>query len=725
MASAEDYAAWIVQNADKKGTPEFDIVVKAYQDARGAAPTAPQGSKNNDIASQLGLALRAGVKGVAAFPTMMTDAVTGVANAAQDLVLGDGKGYRFQQQMPLLDRALTQIGLPQPDTPLQRIVSQGVETGVGALSGASLANQASKAATGATQEVLKRLAADPAVQTVSGTAAGLAGQQSAESGSGFGGQLVSSLAAGLGGSMLARPAMSAAFATDNLLTGKTSVAGMLRDLITPKTTPADLEKRITIALQRQGIDPASITPALKKALMDDVGAALKTGGSLDEGALARLADYRRLGLTPTRGRLTLDPYDVTQEQNAMRVAAATGARDAKLPQIAQDNNQRLLGSVEGFNPINDRVMLGERVIAPILGRDAGMKSAVDSLYERARDSSGRSAPLDGAWFAQQVNAELDKKLLGYAVPTSVQTKLNQIAKGEVPFDVNFAEQLKTVLGDIGRADKGGSTSKAMGVIRQVLDSTPLRPASQVNPGNLPAVPGTVPASPSVIGQEAIDAFNEARNAARQRFAWQDSNPAIRSAVDGAAPDNFLREQIISRSASASDVADLMRQFKQSSPQAVDAVRSAVVQHLKDAAIGRGNQAQTANFSGRQWLAALSDIGDAKLKSIFSADELEQLKAIGRTGSIETFQPRGSAVNNSNTTAGLANLVQGVGKYLTPFANKLPFGQAMLSAPIDNITLSLMERGATNVPRGLLTTPPTKPSNPLDALLLPGLLSVSP
>lgn len=35
MASAEQYANWIVQNADKRGTPEFDTVVKAYQSVRG------------------------------------------------------------------------------------------------------------------------------------------------------------------------------------------------------------------------------------------------------------------------------------------------------------------------------------------------------------------------------------------------------------------------------------------------------------------------------------------------------------------------------------------------------------------------------------------------------------------------------------------------------------------------------------------------------------------
>jgi hypothetical protein len=37
MASAEDYARWIVNNADKQGTPEFETVAKAYELARAGS----------------------------------------------------------------------------------------------------------------------------------------------------------------------------------------------------------------------------------------------------------------------------------------------------------------------------------------------------------------------------------------------------------------------------------------------------------------------------------------------------------------------------------------------------------------------------------------------------------------------------------------------------------------------------------------------------------------
>jgi hypothetical protein len=39
MASADEYAAWIVKNKDKRGTPEFETVAKAYQEAKADKPT--------------------------------------------------------------------------------------------------------------------------------------------------------------------------------------------------------------------------------------------------------------------------------------------------------------------------------------------------------------------------------------------------------------------------------------------------------------------------------------------------------------------------------------------------------------------------------------------------------------------------------------------------------------------------------------------------------------
>ena len=34
MATADEYAQWIVENEDKKGTPDFETVTQAYQQAK-------------------------------------------------------------------------------------------------------------------------------------------------------------------------------------------------------------------------------------------------------------------------------------------------------------------------------------------------------------------------------------------------------------------------------------------------------------------------------------------------------------------------------------------------------------------------------------------------------------------------------------------------------------------------------------------------------------------
>lgn len=49
MATADEYAAWIVKNADKKGTPEFDTVAQAYKLSRAGTQQAASAPVNKDF----------------------------------------------------------------------------------------------------------------------------------------------------------------------------------------------------------------------------------------------------------------------------------------------------------------------------------------------------------------------------------------------------------------------------------------------------------------------------------------------------------------------------------------------------------------------------------------------------------------------------------------------------------------------------------------------------
>jgi hypothetical protein len=709
MATADEYAAWIVKNQDKKGTPDFDTVAQAYKVAKAEeSATAPP---KDSVGRQTGLFARSAVKAAAAIPAMGADALGGAYNAAANMV-GPG-GFRFQQTMPTLDRLMTGAGLPEPSSPRERIVSQGVEMGLGTGGAAALAGKGAGAATGVAKEVLSRLGSQPGVQVAGGTVGGMAGQQSKESGDGWMGQLVSTVVGGMLGAGAFQGAKSGASAIKNALPTKTN-----------QNITVQIDQRITQALQAQGVDPATINPAMRQALREQVRKALKLGDVSDD-AIGRLADYKRLNLEPTRGRLTLDPFDITQEMNASKMAAATGNREARLPAIAQDNNRKMIGALDDFNPLSDRGVVGGRAVAPIFNRDAALQANERSLYGAADKMAGGTVPLErGALNGIYEKLNAARKLR--FVPESVMGTIDDILNDtRAPFDVNTLDALKTTIATAQRGTQDGNQKAALKIIRDALDDMALTPANKRQFGGSQLVTQQTAAKMTAADKAAADLMaqlNEARRAAFERRSWQRSSPLIENTLDSADPARFV-DTILSRASSAADTATAARVINQDAG-ARAAVRSGIAQALKDSAIGKGNQSATGNFSGRGLAAKLADIGDEKLRLFFEPAEVEHLKSLARVGTIETFQPRGSAVNNSNTAAGVAGLLQGLARYIKPVANKLPLGQEAISGPIDRVTVSMMQRNALNTPQGLVAPGARPQGSVLDPMFLPALAGVN-
>jgi hypothetical protein len=641
-----------------------------------------------------------------------------VLNTAQNVIAGrPGAGYQFKPTAQALDSIMSQAGLPEPRDNMERINATGMEMMTGAGTAAKMADLASRGISSAApvaRDVLTRLAADPAQQIVSAGAAGVAGQQAKNSGATGTGEFLSSVGGGVLGAGAVGVTRAAANGIKSLIPRNQQIQ------------LARVDQTINVSLQASGIDPATITPAMRTMLREQVGKAMQMGG-LDEGAVARLADYTRLNMTPTRGRLTLDPYDVTQEMNASKVAAALGATDARLPAIAQQNNSRMLSTMDGFNPIADSLVTGERAIAPILAVDRGMEAGKTAAYNAANQMAGGEIPLQrGA--LNEVYGKLTAARKLRFLPAEVMGTIDDILNDtRAPFTVNEIDALKTTIATAQRGTADGNVKAALKIVRDHLDAMPITPEKRTFGGNQMV---TEQGAQFLRNQDAQAgnvkaALDDARQQNFNWMRWRQSAPAIEAAVDGANPETFVKNFIRSQNADARDVERAAAVINRS-PDARDAVRSELIQYLKDAAIGKGNQSQTGNFSGRQWLSALSSINQRKLALFFDPEEIETLRAMGRVGTYETFQPRGSAVANSNTPAGMAGLLQGIAKYAKPLANKIPLGQEIISNPLQNITLSVMERGASNIPKSLLLQQQME-RGLLDPLLLPafvggGLLS---
>ena len=420
--------------------------------------------------------------------------------------------------------------------------------------------------------------------------------------------------------------------------------------------------RVRAAMDQAGIDFDGLPNNVKNQLQSEAAKALRTGGDLDPQMMARLADFRRVdGMVPTRGMLTQDPGQVTREMNLAKTQANIPnlGKGKNLSQIQADNNQALVRALDdmGANTADDVYSAGQKAINSLQSRISGRQAKMSDLYSLARDSQGRSFPLNGHEFTRKASQLLDDNLVGGALPADVRNHLNKIAMGEVPFTVDYAEQLKTIMARLQRNSADGSTRYALGLVRQALDDAPVLPlgrqptaapvARAVNQGMLPATQGTE------LGEDAISAFTRARAANRSFMKQVENTPALRDLYRGdVAPEQFMQKYIISPSAKVKDVRRLGRLLS-SEPQAKIAVRDSIAQHLKSKALSNlPDDIGVARFSPAQYTKVLKQIGDRKLAAFFEPHEIEQLHAISRVGRLTTNQPVGSAVNNSNTAATL-------------------------------------------------------------------------
>lgn len=683
----------VIQNVPD-GTSKADLVTKLknngmavpaewLQPAPAPKSTAESiGDTLMGIPRQLGLTARYALEGPAQAAETFTEPIRNLVvnpiarlmqpTTTSDLVTG-AQPVTASRLSTAASNFADWLGLPKPQGANERVIGDATRLGFGSIGLTGLTGKVAQVAQpGVAQNVLQQMAANPATQTVGAATAGAAGGSVREAGGSPLAQFGASLAGGVAGGMAAQKAPDAVNAIKALVTK-------------PDLVQAD--NQINLVLNRSGIDWSQVPERIKQGMRDDVAKALNTGQDLNPDAIRRLYYFRATGTTPTVGMLTQDPSQITREMNLAKAGAnSSDASLQKLPSLQNSNAAALLSRLDEAGAANapGAFDAGQKTLNALQSVASREKGNIDSLYASARDTQGRSLPLEPGTFTRRANELLDQEMVGGALPPDVGNTLNKIAKGEMPLTVEIAEQLKTRIGKLQRATNDGTAKMALGLVRQALDETPLQGSVQVNPGNLPAVAGTVPPSTGTIGQESIDAFNSARKANAQWMSRVESNPALKAAVDGIEPDNFVQKFVIGKGATAADLQALKDEIAarsnpgnlpvvagdvQPSSDAVQPLRQYIVKYLRDAATNSTDD--ITKFSNDAYRRALRNIGDQKLAVFFSPEEVANLKNVGEAAKYMQAQPVGSAVNNSNSAATL------LGKgwdFLTNVAPaKLPLG----------------------------------------------------
>lgn len=595
------------------------------------APSAPvsvqAGSALRDIPRQVGLTARYGMEGLGQIADIGAEPIRALLNIG---------GERFKSSVSQLASAgADAIGLPSPKTANERVIGDATRmvAGAGGMA-AGLGRAAATAAPGITQNVMQMLAANPGMQTAGAAGAGLAGGSVREAGGGPVEQFGASILGGVAGGLIPGAA--------------TSAARKVQTAMTPRSVElVRADQQISLVLQRAGVDWTQVPERIRQGMRQEVADAINTGQPLNPDALRRLLVFRRAEVTPTVGQLTQDPGLITREKNLAKTGAnSTNPGLQTLPGLENRNVASLLRQLDeaGAAGAPNASGAGMAGIDSLQGLVARSQRNINDLYARARDTQGRSLPLEGGTFSRRANELLDQANVGSFLPPDLVKKMNDIAQGVYPLTVDVAEQLKTSAGNIGRNSADGNVRTAVRLFRQALDEAPLQAQQRVNPGNLPTVNGTVPGSMAGVGEESIAAFNAARRANREWMARVEGNPALAAVVDGVEPDQFMQRFVLGNGASAADVRALRSELD---PVAIRQMRSYLVRYLKDKATG-GDE-DIIKFGGKTYRDALRAL-ENKLPAFFSDAEIQKMRDLGDAAKYMQSQPAGSAVNNSNSGA---------------------------------------------------------------------------
>lgn len=472
-------------------------------------------------------------------------------------------------------------------------------------------------------------------------------------------------------------------AIEGLVKAASSTANFLygqgKGLLTPGTSTTSVESALKIELERNGIDWAKLGSERRADLVSMVQNSLKAGGKLDPSAVRRLADFERIGVKPTQGQVTRDPYQFAQEQNL-------ATQEVGRPLAARLNEQntgfmRVLDSARsGTNASGtDPYSFGKNAIAGIAAKDVPRKAAVDSAYKSFRESVGQEADVPLQPIAQRIG-QLIEDMGESNIPGDVVKRLKDFGlfdgKQTRVFNVREAEQLKTLISN-NSGPRGSSQERAMTVLKKSVDDAIMGLADDA-------------------GVEAASLAKAARDSAAKRFTQLDRAPAysnvVNKAEDTLAPEKFVEKFFI-----RGEIQDVANNLRNMVPESRSEVRAGVIDWIKNKSINGTGDA--AKFSQSGLNSALKTIGEKRLDLIFAGDRqtLETLKSLARAGQAAQSAPIASGVNYSNSANSILDAMDKM--------TRLPILGAIAGKPGDIIR-------ASQVAKAIGPVVPTQPMSPL-------------
>lgn len=391
-------------------------------------------------------------------------------------------------------------------------------------------------------------------------------------------------------------------------------------------------------LRAKGIDPHDLAPAMRQSVEDAVMAAFKEGKTVSPVAIVNQADAATIpGFKLTQGQANRGVTQWSREINVSHMPESGGQplvdRFGQQNQLLKNDLNRIGGETVG----TEKYQGGNAIQSKLQARDAGKAQAVRDAYDAAKSSLGKYSELDGTQAADVYG----KTMKGYGkenIPSAVRGAFEEIGMGggkqTRSFDVETAEDMiKTINKHLGSANPQQNAA--------------LR---ELHKGLTDSIDSLADEGVNKAGKESAALYKSARGLASERFAEQESAPAIKAALDSSTnADTFVQKFIINGQTNH------LKALAQAAPEVMADVRGQVVNHLKQVAAGNDLQGQKT-LTPEAFNSALKNMGTEKLTAIFGAEDAAQLRRIGRLAAARLERPEGESVNWSKSGNRAANFI---------------------------------------------------------------------
>ncbi len=340
-----------------------------------------------------------------------------------------------------------------------------------------------------------------------------------------------------------------------------------------------------------------------------------------------VADTLPIPVRLTKGQATQDPSLISFERNERGMKEKLSQHFNEQNKALQENAEAIKQrTAEGtFEP--DYVANSERAIESFQQINKQNQAAIKSAYNELDKLGAGKIEVDSKTFGQNAIKALTENEDIDFLPSTIKSKIEAYQEGK---PMNFAqyENLRTQISretrKAQRADDGNAVH-ALTIARSELEKLPLLNETA----------------------EAKVVADKARSLAAQEFGLLDKrrdtyNPVYADIVNGGADTSNFIPKVVIRSKNA-DFAKAMDMLKDN-PDAIKQLRAGTLDYMI-----RESTDASGNFKTGKFTQLINNLDvNKKLATLFGEDS-QVLKDLAKTGQLIESRPRGSFVNESNTS----------------------------------------------------------------------------